>query len=387
MPFGKGSEFEFKERESKFIFEDIIKPSVKNALDRFNKSIHNNDQIEIEVVRELEESKAGNITEEIVKKIFESYITIVDITGKNPNVFMELGIRYALKRNGTILLAQNTEKIPFNIRNYRIVQYDPKFDGAKLSISLLSNTIYKTLEALNDTKKDAQFDNPLYLPTDSLVYQAIPELNISSSKSYDYSQKLPWTDYWYNVTRIADNLQTLKSQGIYNPDILIGISNGGLLLADSLLRLSYANEIPLISLWAQRSKGDMLFDNITNNSLINNDTFKRFLKNSKTKTLNVLILDDIVGTSNTFHRLLKYINSKLDKDLLEKIKLNFIFLYTADPNAIEATKKYLLTEDKKVRNFNLYKFENLTSHNTLPYDKNIHHGDIQHNTGKTTSNK
>ncbi len=40
----------------------------------------------------------GNIIEDILRGIGESELVIVDVTGKNPNVFYELGIAHMSKR-------------------------------------------------------------------------------------------------------------------------------------------------------------------------------------------------------------------------------------------------------------------------------------------------
>lgn len=91
MPFGTGEEYAGRKRESDFIFYDMIKPAVESAFAKFNQKKDIRHEYEPEVIRELEEGSPGDITISIIEHIAKSYITIVDLTGRNPNVFFELG--------------------------------------------------------------------------------------------------------------------------------------------------------------------------------------------------------------------------------------------------------------------------------------------------------
>ena len=90
MPFGGGGEYRGKEKESTFILNHIIEPAVAEAVEAFNSGKLEVEHLSLQVRRELEETSSGNITESIVRKVAGSYITIVDLTGRNPNVFLEL---------------------------------------------------------------------------------------------------------------------------------------------------------------------------------------------------------------------------------------------------------------------------------------------------------
>jgi hypothetical protein len=50
-------------------------------------------------------------------------LLIADLTGKNPNVFYELGLAHALAKPA-ILLAESMEEIPFDLRALRVIVYD-----------------------------------------------------------------------------------------------------------------------------------------------------------------------------------------------------------------------------------------------------------------------
>ena len=68
-----------------------------------------------------------NIIKDIVVGIAEADIIIADLTGLNPNVFYELGIAHTMDKK-TIIITQNIDDLPFDIRSYRANQYSLKFN-------------------------------------------------------------------------------------------------------------------------------------------------------------------------------------------------------------------------------------------------------------------
>lgn len=56
--------------------------------------------------------------------LFDADIVLADLTFGNPNVYYELGIRQALSKKGTVLVACRGTKLPFDVRNQYVIQYD-----------------------------------------------------------------------------------------------------------------------------------------------------------------------------------------------------------------------------------------------------------------------
>lgn len=81
------------------------------------------------------------IVEDIWDSICSARIIVADVTGRNPNVFYELGICHTLGKE-CIVITQNREDVPFDIRHRRFLEYDP----TKLT-SLRSN-LGKTIQAV-----------------------------------------------------------------------------------------------------------------------------------------------------------------------------------------------------------------------------------------------
>jgi tetratricopeptide (TPR) repeat protein len=56
--------------------------------------------------------------------LFDADIVLADLTFGNPNVYYELGIRQALSKKGTVLVACKGTKLPFDVRNQYVIPYD-----------------------------------------------------------------------------------------------------------------------------------------------------------------------------------------------------------------------------------------------------------------------
>lgn len=70
--------------------------------------------------------RPGTIVHDIWNLTKKAKVVLADLTGKNPNVFYELGLAHALAKPA-ILVTESLEDIPFDLRALRIVEYDRKF--------------------------------------------------------------------------------------------------------------------------------------------------------------------------------------------------------------------------------------------------------------------
>ncbi len=81
------------------------------------------ESMNLKCVRVDEEIFQGGIMDKVEENILKSAIIIADLTNKNPNVFYELGLANAQKKK-VIMLTQDTNDIPFDLRHKRCVKYD-----------------------------------------------------------------------------------------------------------------------------------------------------------------------------------------------------------------------------------------------------------------------
>ncbi len=68
----------------------------------------------------------GDVLPHIIRMILKSSLIIANVSGRNPNVFYELGIAHALGKT-TIIVSETIDEIPFDIRAKRVVTYHNTF--------------------------------------------------------------------------------------------------------------------------------------------------------------------------------------------------------------------------------------------------------------------
>lgn len=83
------------------------------------------------------------IIQDVFELIYCSSVVIVDFSGKNPNVFYEMGIAHTLGKN-VIPITQSIDDIPFDLRHHRALNYLKNSEG----LEKLRKGLEKRLEVL-----------------------------------------------------------------------------------------------------------------------------------------------------------------------------------------------------------------------------------------------
>lgn len=90
--------------------------------------------LNLECNRGDEEFKPGAVLSHVLELMAQASIIIVNIDGRNPNVYYELGIAHAMGKK-TILVASDIGSVPFDLQSQRIILYK---NSAELEHSLTS---------------------------------------------------------------------------------------------------------------------------------------------------------------------------------------------------------------------------------------------------------
>lgn len=96
-------------------------------------------KLNLECMRGDEEFKPGAVLSHVLELIAQASIVIVNIDGRNPNVYYELGIAHAMGKR-TILVASDIELVPFDLKSQRIVLYKTDKDLEHSLTSFLART-------------------------------------------------------------------------------------------------------------------------------------------------------------------------------------------------------------------------------------------------------
>lgn len=122
----------FTQDWSKDIWEQVIKPAVQ--------------EMGMNPVR-ADDLYGQNIMEDVWQSILKASIIICDTTGRNPNVFYELGIAHTLGKK-VLLLTQSVADIPFDLHAYRHIEYKVSISGG----NKLKETIKKHIKEILSNK-------------------------------------------------------------------------------------------------------------------------------------------------------------------------------------------------------------------------------------------
>lgn len=126
-----------------------------------------------EPIRSDEESGAGMVHQQMIQRIIDSDLVIVDVSSWNANVFYELGIRHTAQKSGTIIIRRESEKLPFNIAGRRVIDYPAYRSEAEWSANR------ERVEDARDRLRAAIIASLQPGLPDSPVHTLVPGLNVS----------------------------------------------------------------------------------------------------------------------------------------------------------------------------------------------------------------
>ena len=151
------------------------------------------------------ELRRANITKAILQEINSAHLVIADLTGKNPNVLWELGVRHTLSKR-TILIAQDKKFLPSDLRDYPIILY--KYKQSPAEVDKFKEDIKKELEDIeaDPEKPDSPISDFLQLKNiDLLSYEKFANLKKLDALISELSYNLDTLD------KIAKDLRTIST--------------------------------------------------------------------------------------------------------------------------------------------------------------------------------
>ena len=105
------------------------------------------DSLSLECVKADDIWENPTFIQDIFELIFTSRVVVADFTGKNPNVFYEVGIAHTLGKT-VVPITQSIDDVPSDLGHHRALQYFPNDQG------------YKDLESELEKKLNTLFPNP-----------------------------------------------------------------------------------------------------------------------------------------------------------------------------------------------------------------------------------
>lgn len=148
------------------VFEKHIKPTLKKC--------------GFKVMKADDIFKSTPIVEDIWEHINKAGLIIADVTGKNPNVFYELGIVHTVGTE-VIIITQKEKDIPFDLKHYRHFRYENNQQGLsklrdnlkKVSMALIRVQEGDTMDVASMSKNNSKLPK---LPRDDAVEELLEKV-------------------------------------------------------------------------------------------------------------------------------------------------------------------------------------------------------------------
>jgi hypothetical protein len=120
----------FKSRETRVTQKSVflVMPFGQSWSTRTDQAVRDIFEQEKWLVSRADDMFGHDVMEDIWKGIVQSELVLADTTGRNPNVFYEIGIAHSIGKE-ILLITQSVSDIPFDIQRYRHIEYSDNYDG------------------------------------------------------------------------------------------------------------------------------------------------------------------------------------------------------------------------------------------------------------------
>jgi len=139
-PSGAGGSIDFDA-----VYKEIIGPAIEMA--------------GLDALRADEEQTGGIIHKPMYERLILCEFAVADLTTANANVFYELGLRHAVRRQSTVMMFAEGGRLPFDVNGLRALPYKLTPAGTPTAVNEAVSNLAGLLSA---AKKHADTDSPLY---------------------------------------------------------------------------------------------------------------------------------------------------------------------------------------------------------------------------------
>ncbi|HYJ58140.1 MAG TPA: TRAFs-binding domain-containing protein [Methyloceanibacter sp.] len=181
MPFGKKMDAGGRVTNFDSVYTKIIAPAVERA--------------GLEPIRADEEKIGGTIHKPMFERLMLCHYAVADITGANPNVFYELGIRHAMRPRSTVIVFGEGTVLPFDIALVRGLAYKTDGAGEPVDAELTLDQITKQLIAARGNPHD---DSPIFQ-----LVEGVPRWEVEHAKTDIFRQAVDYSKRYKDRLRAA----------------------------------------------------------------------------------------------------------------------------------------------------------------------------------------
>jgi tetratricopeptide (TPR) repeat protein len=173
MPFGVKIDALGRPTNFDAVYQQIIAPAVLKA--------------GLAPIRADEERIGGAIHKPMFERLMLCPYAVADITGANPNVFYELGIRHAIRPRSTAVLYSQGTMLPFDIAMLRCIPYRVDEKGEPVDPGTHLETIAKIM---TEARVNPHIDSPIFQLIDNMPHHEVDHSKTDIFRERaEYSQK------------------------------------------------------------------------------------------------------------------------------------------------------------------------------------------------------
>ena len=181
MPFGKKMDAAGRVTNFDSVYAKIIAPAVERS--------------GLEPIRADEEKIGGTIHKPMFERLMLCHYAVADITGANPNVFYELGIRHAMRPRSTVIVFAEGTVLPFDIALVRGIAYKTDGTGEPLDAETTLAQIANQLQAARGNPHD---DSPIFQ-----LVEGVPRWDVDHSKTDIFRKAVDYSKRYKDRLRAA----------------------------------------------------------------------------------------------------------------------------------------------------------------------------------------
>jgi MAP3K TRAFs-binding domain len=201
MPFGKKMDAGGRVTNFDSVYAKIIAPAVERA--------------GLEPIRADEEKIGGTIHKPMFERLMLCHYAVADITGANPNVFYELGIRHAMRPRSTVIVFGEGTVLPFDIALVRGIAYRTDGAGEPVEPEAPLDAIAGQLAAARRNPHD---DSPIFQ-----LVEGVPRFEVDHAKTDIFRQAVDYSKRYKERLRAAVREGANAVQGIANEPALANL--------------------------------------------------------------------------------------------------------------------------------------------------------------------
>lgn len=224
-------------------------------------------------VRADEIDSSGSINNQIINKIIEAELVIVNLSGLNPNVMYELALRHAIGKPVIMLKEGSFNDMPFDIIDQRTILYSDDLN----SVVFTQEELRKKIKGIKD---NSEIDNPFLTAqrlkraisevdsnnnsTDIVMSEVLKELRsirtISVYEKNSYNEKRNYNDKFYVDSLVMDSNKIIHELLSDSTKLLLDFNANYIDNSEKIKYINYVQSINsnlqrLNSKWSSYPKG------------------------------------------------------------------------------------------------------------------------------------